>query len=56
MSDGFFIIKKVNNYDYQYKNNPGTDNNLNYDNEFNLIKMFFDMKLMDYKEIKYFFN
>lgn len=51
-----FIIKKVNNYDYQYKNNPGTDNNLNYDNEFNLIKKFFDMKLMDYKEIKYFFN
>jgi len=46
-----FIIKKVNDYQYQYHNKPGTDNNLNYNKEFNIIKNIFNLELMTYEQI-----
>lgn len=46
-----YIIKKVNDYNYQYHNN-GTDNNLNYDKEYNIINKIFNMKLLEYEQIK----
>jgi len=46
-----YIIKKVNDYNYQYHNN-GTDNNFNYDKEYNIINKIFNMKLLEYEQIK----
>lgn len=46
-----FIIKKVNDYNYQYHNRPGTDNNLNYNKEYNIIKKIFNLELMTYEQI-----
>ena len=51
-----YIIKKVNNYQFQYNNGIGTDNNLNYDNEFKIIDKIFDIKLCEYDEIKSIFT
>ena len=50
-NDILFIIKKVNNYQYQYNNDAGTDNNLNYNKEFNIIKNIFNLELMTYEQI-----
>ena len=50
-NDILFIIKKVNDYQYQYHNKPGTDNNLNYNKEFNIIKNIFNLELMTYEQI-----
>jgi hypothetical protein len=50
-NDILFIIKKVNDYNYQYHNDRGTDNNLNYDNEYNIIKKYFNLNLMSYEKI-----
>lgn len=50
-NDILFIIKKVNDYTYQYHNGHGTDNNLNYDKEYNIIKKLFDLELMSYEQI-----
>mgnify|MGYP000436068442 CR=1 FL=1 len=55
-NDILFIIKKVNDYQYQYHNNIGTDNNLNYYKEYNIIKKIFNLKLMTYKQIKRLFK
>ena len=50
-NDILFIIKKVNDYQYQFDNNIGTDNNLNYNKEFNIIKNIFNLELMTYEQI-----
>mgnify|MGYP000061618917 FL=1 len=50
-NDILFIIKKVNDYNYQYNSKKGTDNNLNYDKEYNIIKKIFNLKLMTYEQI-----
>ncbi len=47
-----FIVKRVNDYNYQYSNGIGTDNNLNYEKEKNIILQYFDFKLKTYDEIK----
>ena len=51
-NDILFIIKKVGDYQYQYHNKPGIDNDLNFDKEFNIIKNIFNLELMTYKEIR----
>lgn len=47
-NDILFIIKKVN--DYQYHNDHGSDNNLTYDKEYNIIKNIFNLELMTYEQ------
>ena len=39
------------NNNYQYQNKPGTDNNFNYNKEFNIIKNIFNLELMTYEQI-----
>ena len=46
-----YIIKKVNDYKHQY-HYYGTDNDLNYDKEYNIINKIFNMKLVEYEQIK----
>jgi hypothetical protein len=50
-----YIIKNVSNYNYQYNTEYGTDNNLNYKKEFDIIYKLFDFKLKTYNEIKSYF-
>ena len=51
-NDILFIIKKVGDYQYQYHKKLGTDNNLNYNKEFNIIKNIFNLELMTYEQIR----
>jgi hypothetical protein len=51
-NDILYIIKKVNDYNYQYNSKKGTDNNLNYYNEYNIISKVFNMELLEYIQIK----
>ena len=51
-NDILYIIKKVDNYNCQYHSKVGTDNNLNYDKEYNIIKKIFNLELMTYEQIK----
>lgn len=50
-NDILYIVKKVNDYNYQYNNTPGTDNNLDYNKEYNIIKKIFNIELMPYEQI-----
>lgn len=50
VSKCLFIIKKVENYKIQYSK-YNTDNNLNYEKEFNIIENIFDFKLIDKNDI-----
>lgn len=43
--------KIIINCQYQYHNKSGTDNNLNYNKEFNIIKNIFNLELMTYEQI-----
>jgi hypothetical protein len=45
-----FIIKKVENYETQF-NKYKTDNNLNYEKEFNVISKYFNLKLIEISDI-----
>lgn len=45
-----FIIKKVENYETQY-NKYQTDNNLNYEKEFNIISKYFNFNLIEENDI-----
>ena len=45
-----FIIKKVENYETQYTKYQ-TDNNLNYEKEFNIISKYFTLNLIDKNDI-----
>ncbi len=51
-NDILFIIKKVGDYQYQYHKKLGTDNNLNHNKEFNIIKNIFNLELMTYEQIR----
>ena len=46
-----FIIKKVENYETQY-NKYQTDNNLNYEKEFNIILKYFTLQLIEKNDIE----
>lgn len=50
-NDILYIIKKVDNYYTQYNTYYGTDNNLDYQNEFSIINKFFNMNLYNYNQI-----
>lgn len=49
-NDILFIIKKVDSYNYQF-NNYRTDNNFDFDKEYEIIKNFFKFNLKTYNEI-----
>lgn len=48
--DVLYIVKKVKNYEYQF-DQFGTDNNLNYQKEIDIMNRFFNFNLIEYGQI-----